>query len=226
MSYKNFKFNKYFGNVFALLTILYLNNLFLKSFRENIVKYTKGTLAILLMTVLFVGCATIKGNTLAEQRQYVLDMKDMTLVRLYNENSIAKEQIKTAAGYGVFSNINSNIFLLSTGSGYGVVTDNKSGKPTYMKMMTVGGGIGLGLKDYRAVIIFRKLEDMEKFIVKGWEFGGQADAALKSGDKGGAISLAQSVDLDIIIYQLTESGAALQATLQGTKYWKHKGLNL
>jgi len=213
--------------VFALhKSPLEFNNLFLKSFMENIVKYTKGILVILLMTVLFDGCATIRGNTLTEQREYVLDMMDETLVRLYNENPIAKEQIKKAAGYGVFSNINSNIFLLSTGSGYGVVTDNKSGKLTYMKMMTVGGGLGLGLKDYRAVIIFRKLEDMEKFIVKGWEFGGQADAALKSGDKGGAISLVQSVDLDIIIYQLTESGAALQVTLQGTKYWKHKDLNL
>jgi lipid-binding SYLF domain-containing protein len=189
-------------------------------------KFTNDILIILLATVLFAGCATIKGNTVAEQRQFVLDMKDETLARLYDEKPIAKEQIKKAAGYGVFSNINSNIFLLSTGSGYGVVTDNKSGKPTFMKMMTVGGGLGLGLKDYRAVIIFRKLEDMEKFIAKGWEFGGQADAALKSGDKGGAVSLAQSVNLDIIIYQLTESGAALQATLQGTKYWKHKDLNL
>ena len=82
------------------------------------------------------------------------------------------------------------------------------------------------MKDYRAVIIFRKLEDMEKFIVKGWEFGGQADAALKSGDKGDAYSAAQSLDMDIITYQITEAGAALQATLQGTKYWKHKDLNL
>lgn len=189
-------------------------------------KFTKGILLILLMIVLFDGCATIKGNTFAEQRQYVLDMMDEALVRLYNENPIAKEQIKNAAGYGVFSNINSNLFLFSTGSGYGVVTDNKSGKLTYMKMMTVGGGLGLGLKDYRAVIIFRRLEDMEKFIEKGWEFGVQADAALKSGDKGGAVSVAKLVSPDIITYQLTESGAALQATLQGTKYWKHKDLNL
>ncbi len=60
---------------------------------------------------------------------------------------------------------------------------------------------------------------MEEFIVKGWEFGGgrELSAAMKSSDKGDAISVAQSVDLDIIIYQLTESGAALQATLQGTK---------
>ena len=189
-------------------------------------KFTKSILSILLMIVLFDGCATIRGNTLAEQRQYVLDMMDETLVRLYDENPIAKEQIKDSAGYGVFSNINSNIFLLSTGSGYGVVTDNKSGKLTYMKMVTVGGGLGLGLKDFRGVIIFRKREDMEKFVVKGWEFGGQADAAFKSGDKGRAYSAAKSVDMDIITYQLTENGAALQATLQGTKYWKHKDLNL
>jgi len=188
-------------------------------------KSTNNVLTILLAAVLFAGCATIKGNNVAEQRQYVLDMRDEALARLYDEQPVAKEQIKGAAGYGVFSNINSNIFLLSTGSGYGVVTDNKGKNPTYMKMMTLGGGLGLGLKDFRAVIIFRKREDMERFVEKGWEFGGQADAAFKSGDKGAAFSAAQTVDFDIITYQLTENGAALQATLQGTKYWKHKDLN-
>jgi len=38
--------------------------------------------------------------------------------------------------------------------------------------------------------------------------------------------MAKSVDMDIITYQLTENGAPLKATLQGTKYWKHKDLNL
>ena len=47
-----------------------------------------------------------------------------------------------------------------------------------MKMRTLGGGIGLGLKDFRAVIIFRNREDLEEFVEKGWEFGGEADAAL------------------------------------------------
>ena len=93
-------------------------------------------------------------------------------------------------------------------------------------MATLGGGLGLGLKDFRGVIIFRKREDMDKFVEKGWAFGVQADAAFKSGDKGGAYSAAKSADMDIITYQLTENGAALQATLQGTKYWKHKDLNL
>lgn len=175
--------------------------------------------------VLLAGCATIKGNTIAEQKEYVFSMKDDTLARLYKEVPIAKIQIENAAGYGVFSNINTNLFFISSGSGYGVITDNKGKNPVFMKMRALGGGIGLGVKDFRAVIIFRKQEDMDTFVEKGWEFSGQADAAFKSGDKGAAHSAAQSTDLDIITYQLTEAGAALQATLQGTKYWKHKDLN-
>lgn len=189
-------------------------------------KSTKGVLLLLLsIALLTAGCATIKGTTFEEQRRFVLNMKDDTLTRLYEETPIAKEQIEKAAGYGVFSNINTNLFFLSSGGGYGVVIDNKGGKPTYMNMRTLGGGLGLGVKDFRAVIIFRKHEDMEKFIEKGWEFSGQADAAFKSDDKGSAYSAAQSADLDIITYQLTEAGVALQATLQGAKYWKHKDLN-
>ncbi|MGR3293068.1 MAG: lipid-binding SYLF domain-containing protein [Candidatus Scalindua sp.] len=188
-------------------------------------KLIEKTMTIFFTIVFLAGCATIKGNTVVEQREYVLDMKNDALAHLYEEVPIAKEQIKNAAGYGVFSNINTNLFLLSSGSGYGIVTDNKDNNPVYMKMRTLGAGIGLGVKDFRAIIIFRKQEDMDKFIEKGWEFSGQADAAFKSGEKGAAYSAAQSADLDIITYQLTEAGASLQATLQGTKYWKHKDLN-
>ncbi len=189
-------------------------------------KFMSYILIGLSTLVLLAGCATIKGNNIAEQKEYVHDMKAETLDRLFDEYPIAEEQIKNSAGYGVFSNINTHIFFLSSGSGYGVVTDNQDGNPVYMKMGTLGGGLGLGLKDFRGVIIFRKHVDMDKFIENGWAFGGQADAAFKSGDKGRAYSAAKSVDLDIITYQLTESGAALQATLQGTKYWKHNDLNL
>ncbi len=189
-------------------------------------KSINSSLMILATLVLLAGCATIKGNNIAEQKDYVHDMKIETLTRLYDEYPIAKEQIKNSAGYGVFSNINTHIFLLSSGNGYGVVTDNQNRDPVYMKMGTLGGGFGLGLKDFRGIIIFRKREDMDKFVEKGWAFGGQADAAFKSNDKGRAYSAAKSIDMDIITYQLTENGAALQATLQGTKYWRHKDLNL
>ena len=181
---------------------------------------------LLLLFIPFVSsCASIKGSSFKEQREYVLDMREGVLAELFEERPIAESQIKKAAGYGVFSNIGTNLFLVSTGNGYGVVRNNKTKEETYMKMGSVGLGLGLGVKDFRAIIIFRNEEDLEDFVDEGWEFKGQADAAAISGDKGLAGSVAQTVDLDVITYQITEAGVALQATLQGTKYWKHKDLN-
>jgi lipid-binding SYLF domain-containing protein len=175
--------------------------------------------------IFLVGCATIQGSSVKEQRAYVLEMRDKALEDLYAKTPIAKTQIKKAAGYGVFSNIGTNLFLLSSGNGFGAVYDAKSKETTYMKMRSLGLGIGLGVKDFRAIIIFRNRDDLLRFVEKGWEFSGQADVAAKSGEKGVAESAAQTSDLDIITYQLTEAGIALQATLQGTKYWKHPDLN-
>ena len=85
--------------------------------------------------------------------------------------------------------------------------------------------MGMGVKDVRAVFIFRNKGVMTDFVEKGWEFGGQADAAAKTGDKGAAVGGEAYADTDIIIYQLTEAGVALQATIAGTKYWKDEDLN-
>ena len=88
----------------------------------------------------------------------------------------------------------------------------------------VGSNLGLGVKDYRAIFIFHDHNTMKKFIDSGWEFGGHADAAAKASDKGGAVG--EEILLDnITIYQLTESGLAVQATIKGTKYWKDDALN-
>lgn len=54
--------------------------------------------------------------------------------------------------------------------------------------------------------------------------GGHADAAAKAGDKGGAVSAEALIDR-VTVYQLTESGLALQATVKGTKFWVDKELN-
>lgn len=54
---------------------------------------------------------------------------------------------------------------------------------------------------------------------------GQADAAAKFDEKGEAAEGKVSASKGMEIYQFMESGLALQATLQGTKYWKDKDLN-
>lgn len=187
--------------------------------------FSVKTVLLLCLTVALSGCAAPKGTTMAEKRNSVLEMKKETLAKLYSEKPEARAKIRKAAGYAVFSNINTNLFLLSTAQGYGVAVDNASGKTTYMKMAQVGVGPGLGIKDFRAVFIFGNKQVLHDFVEKGWEFGGHADAAAKSGEKGAAVGGEAYIANDIEIYQITESGVALQATLSGTKYWQNKALN-
>jgi lipid-binding SYLF domain-containing protein len=180
---------------------------------------------LLLSMVLFFSCATPKGNSNQEKANDILRMKTETLNELYLKRPEVKSKISRAVGYAVFSNINTNLFLLSSGNGYGVVIDNSSGKKTYMKMNFLGLGPGIGIKDFRAVFVFNNKDVLSDFVESGWEFGGHADAAAKSGDKGAAVGGEVYIENDIEIYQLTEAGIALQATIAGTKYRKYTELN-
>jgi lipid-binding SYLF domain-containing protein len=181
--------------------------------------------AIAMMLCSVSGCGPSGKLSVGERHRIIGDMESETLARLYSEHPDTKNRVKKAAGYGVFSNANINLFVISGGSGYGVVVNNSTGRRTYMKMALGGIGLGLGVKDYRQVLIFNSKDLLAKFIESGWEFGGHADAAAKAGQAGGEVSGTGAIGADIEAYSMTESGLALQATIAGTKYWKDKNLN-
>lgn len=176
---------------------------------------------ITLLSMSFTGMAFDADK----DRKKINDTRTEILKRLYKENPGAKKKIAKSVGYATFSNVGVNVIFLSAGGGSGVVHSNSSGKDTYMSMASGGFGIGLGVKDFRAVFIFYTDEALDNFVNKGWDFSGQADAAAKSGDKGGEGSVAGTIINGVEVYQMTENGLALQATLQGTKYWKNDDLN-
>ena len=89
------------------------------------------------------GLFSAKGDNAEEKRAAVRKDRDEILAKLYAEKPEAKEKIQKAAGYGTFNNKSMNLFLLSTGHGYGMVMD-KGGKETFMAMGSLGGGVGLG----------------------------------------------------------------------------------
>jgi len=174
------------------------------------------------------GLFSPKGDTNDEKRAKVRKDRDEILAKLYEKHPEAKEKIQKAVGYATFNNMNVNLLLLSSGRGYGMVVDQKTQKETFMSMGSLGGGLGLGIKDLRAVFIFKDAEVMNKFVESGWQFGAEADATAKSKEKGGAAAKEGGVDTGgntFEIYQITEAGIALQATIAGTKYWKDEELN-
>lgn len=181
--------------------------------------------AMALMLGLAAAAAPVQADTPAQQRAEIQKMRSSTLERLYKVHPAARADVQMAAGYAVFSNVGINLILLSAAGGSGVAHDNRSGKDTYMKMVSGGIGIGLGVKDFRGVFVFATTEKLNQFVDSGWEASAQADAAAKAGDKGGAAAGAITVAPGVKLYQLTENGLALQATIQGTKYFKNDDLN-
>ena len=162
-----------------------------------------------------------------EKRAEARKMRDQVLARLYEVHPGAKARIREAAGYAVFSNVGVNVFFASVAGGTGILVERGTLRDTetFMNMGSAGVGLGLGVKDFRAVFVFHDRARLREFVDKGWDFSGQADAAAKSDDKGAAVSGAVTVMPGVEVYQLTKNGVALQVTLQGTKYWKDRDLN-
>jgi len=183
------------------------------------------TILCLAIVALAAGCGPRGNLTVVEKRQVVIDMEKETLERLYKESPGTKEKVEKSAGYGTFSNANVNLIFASAGSGYGSVVDNSTGNRTYMKMALGGVGLGLGVKDYRVVMIFKDKATLDKFVESGWDVGAHADAAAKAGETGGEVSGEGDIRSGVEVFSMTESGLALQATIAGTKYWKDNKLN-
>lgn len=148
-----------------------------------------------------------------------------TLQLLYKYAPEAKNMIYLSYGYATFSNVGVNLVLFSAEGGKGVAHNNKTGINSYMNMASGGLGFGLGVKDFRAVFIFENKRAYDTFVNSGWEANAQADVAAKYEENGGALNAAETVAPGVRLYKLTQTGLALQATIQGTKYWKDEELN-
>jgi lipid-binding SYLF domain-containing protein len=175
------------------------------------------------------GCArkvNMQPKTPEEWRIYLKYRRDEVLRELYKIQPKARAEIAHAKGYAVFTNLNVNLILASFTGGRGIVHENGLfGKDTFMCMGQGGIGFGMGVKDFRIVFIFDNRQVLDKFLNSGWQFGAEADAAAKGGGAGAAASGAIGVAPGLRVYQLTENGLALQATVHGTKFWRDNFVN-
>jgi lipid-binding SYLF domain-containing protein len=199
-----------------------------------------------------------KGDSTGEKRGNVRKQRDEVLQDLYTSNPKLKSVISGAEGYATFKATDMHLLLLASSNGYGVLVDNRSGQETFMRVASLGGGVGMGVKDIRVAFIFHDRKIMKQFVEQGWQFNAKADAAAKYEDTGvsaeqnvkgsvdfkeGTVASGSASDVSaqgpkieksgargatrggMEIYQFTESGVALQATVAGTKYWKDSKLN-
>lgn len=177
---------------------------------------------LLGMALVLLSACTAKGLTPFDKRRTINKMHNDVLEELYATVPNSRSQIKRAPGYAVFSNAQVSMLFVSAAGGYGVA--RSQGQVTYMKMGEAGVGLGLGIKDFRAVFVFHTRKMYQDFIRDGLVFGADLDASLKSTDKGEQVS--HSLRLGgITIYQMTDTGVSVNANLKGAKFWRDDALN-
>jgi lipid-binding SYLF domain-containing protein len=164
-------------------------------------------------------------NEILQERYRVREVGRDTLATLYETQPSARHAIEHSAGYGVFSIFGIKIFFAGGNTGKGFVHNNWTERYTYMRMVQVQGGLGLGVSKDRIIWVFETQKALKDFVNSGWEFGGKAQLAAMVQDTGGMFAGAVTVAPGVHLYQLTETGLAAELTVSGTKYFKDNDLN-
>ena len=160
-----------------------------------------------------------------QARQQIREMEQDALATLYEVAPGARRAIERAAGFGVFSTFGVKLFFAGGTTGKGVVVNQRTQRQTFMKMLQVQGGLGIGVNQNRLIFVFTNEQALRNFVNQGWEFGGQANLSAMAGGQGAQFSGAAAVSPGVYLYQLTNTGLSGTITVSGTKYFKDADLN-
>lgn len=202
------------------------------------IKYTSLSIITALMLAVAPGYAAddapsessdkkMSAAEVAKQRKAILEMRDATLKRLYKAKPATRNEIAKAEGYAVFDSNQANVILLVAGTGSGVLVDNATGQPTFMKMHRLGTGPGIGFKKYKQILVFKSRKVLDTFKTVGADVTASGDATFKVSAHGdGSVNdAAVSFDPMISVYQITDKGILLQANWGGMAYLPNSDLN-
>ncbi|MEY3360045.1 MAG: hypothetical protein RLZZ537_1056 [Pseudomonadota bacterium] len=187
----------------------------------------QSIIPVLLMAVcaaLFSSAGYAQSKEDEERTKIQADVQK-TLNRLYDTQPNSRNIISKAAGYAVFNQYGVKIAVAGGGKSTGYAFHNKSNKKTYMKMVEVQAGLGLGIKKFALIWVFDNDKAFNNFVNSGFEISGQGNLTAVSDGKGVTHAGAVSVSPGVWIYQLTEKGLSAELTVKGSKYYKDADLN-
>ena len=186
----------------------------------------KKTLAMAILCLGFAACATtqLSQSDIAEKQASLRDMANQALTKLYSTNPAAKGAIMNAAGYAVFSDFGFKLIYAGGAKGKGIAVNNTTKQETFMKMMELQPGLGLGAEKFWLIFVFETPAAFTSFVTSGWEAGANAMMAAKSKTAGGALAGAVTVSDGVYMYQITEKGLMVGISVTGAKYSRDKDL--
>ena len=109
-----------------------------------------------LLTLILLIAVPCVAETKEQKQAEIRKQSEEVLTKLYQIRPSAQATIKAAAGYATFSNFGMKILLAGGGKGHGMVYDNATQQVTYMKMLEVQAGFGVGVKKFHTIFVLRR----------------------------------------------------------------------
>ena len=170
------------------------------------------------------GCMAPRGSTVAMKRQDVEYIRSRTVREVTTAKPELKRELESAAGYAVFRNRALKVFPFGTRKGYGVIYDNATGKKVYRRTFGLDLGMGLGIKNYRTLRIYRTPAELQSAIAAGGGGGASAGAALRLGNAGPAVTVVAPFDSSGRVRTVSDNGISIDASVGGVLMWRDRKL--
>ena len=189
------------------------------------------TFLLSLYIMIFAGFTTYdsksidKVQTKLSKRYEIKDLTRDVLDKFYRKDTQMRYILQKSYGYAVFNNFGLNLAVITSENGIGLAHNNKTGEDTFMEMVSVGLGAGLGIRNFKTVFLFKTKEAYETFIQGSWTGDAQFDIVFKANGAGGGTNGTTSFSSDITIYKMVDNGLSVGIDLQEAKYYKDEELN-
>jgi lipid-binding SYLF domain-containing protein len=179
-----------------------------------------GLTAVVSALLLAVSCSSsYRSMTTDEKRDLLADLERETLAELVETYPDSQSEIDRSVGHAIISNRLAKVPFVGAGEGIGVVFDAESGERTYLKVGRLDVGGGLGVREYRLVVLFFDQEPLRKLAGGKLELGAGVEAGAKDKDIGtGAGGVAGSRDEKRVLYQLSDAGVSATFTVRAIRY--------
>jgi hypothetical protein len=157
--------------------------------------------------------------TVDELRAVLTELESQTLEDLVEMYPEAQEDLDESIGHAVFSNRMAKIPMVGAGDGVGVVFNQRTGQRTYLKVGRFDIGGGLGVREYRLVVLFFDESPLEKLAGGTFQIDAGAEAGAGAKDVGlDASQIARSREKGQVAYQLAAKGVSATFTVRVFRY--------
>ena len=177
--------------------------------------------AVMLAAFLAASCSssTYSSMSVQEKRDFLAGVEQKTLAELIEKSPEIQAEMDRSVGHAVFSNRSAKIPFVGAGEGIGVVLDKKTGERTYLKVRRLDVGGGLGVREYRLVVVFFEEEPLKKLAGGKLELAAGAEAGAGKGDVGlGTEGISGKQKEKLALYQLSDKGVSATITVRLIRY--------